>query len=310
VVHYFLAHVPIGIVLVPWRGETGRVTWDPERLDVREHSSSVAAPRLVLGLVRGTPVVGPVRACSLLVIGAVLLAASSGGNCALRPDAEFANVQNRGSRDQCARSCSVFGMFGTVFFLSQFLQTVQATRPRRGTSSFAVDRQPMLLAPVVGLLASASAVSLVVTGSSSGLSLMWLACCDADDAVLGHGSRIIVAGVGMTLFSFGAVALLGSVRRSMKALSTTPRSCELGGSSHRAARRVLLLEGDTSPRRITSRLVRMYLEHWSSRSSWTTLSYRAQEAQRARTGFSNESRDPPPRCARSPHGLGAVTTND
>jgi len=32
------------------------------------------------------------------------------------------------------------------------------------------------------------------------VSLMWLAFCYADDAVLGHGSRIIVAGVGMTLF--------------------------------------------------------------------------------------------------------------
>ena len=59
-----------------------------------------------------------------------------------------------------------FGMFGSIFFLTQFLQTVQGLSPlAAGIRVLPWTAMPMLLAPVVGQLAERwGGKPLVVTG--------------------------------------------------------------------------------------------------------------------------------------------------
>ena len=71
-----------------------------------------------------------------------------------------------------------FGMFGSIFFLTQFLQTVQGLSPlAAGIRVLPWTAMPMLLAPVVGVLAERwGGKPLVVTGLAlQAIGLAWLA---------------------------------------------------------------------------------------------------------------------------------------
>jgi len=194
------------------------------------------------------------------VIGAVLLAAFIRWELrATAPMLSLRNVQeSRFRRDQCDGALVRFGMFGTVFFLSQFLQTVQGTRPRRGTSSFAVDRHAHAARTRRSDYSpSASAVSPGrhrphPSGRQPDVAGV---AVDADDAVLGHGSAFIVAGVGMTLFFVPVASLvLGSVPKIMKdsASGTNAAFRELGGVfGSRCCGAVFSSSGGYLSRRIT-----------------------------------------------------------
>jgi predicted MFS family arabinose efflux permease len=129
-----------------------------------------------------------------------------------------------------------FGMFGAIFFLSQFLQTVQGYSPlSAGLRVLPWTGVMMLLAPLVGVLINrVGAKPLVVTG----LMLQAPACCGWPADQRRHAVRrtwwppFVIAGVGMTLFFVPLASLvLGSVPTALEGVASGTNSAfrELGG---------------------------------------------------------------------------------
>jgi len=181
--HYiFWLNVPIGIVLVPlawWRLHESKGA--PTRLDVP--GALLASGGLfgvVLGLVRGNAhgwtsasVLASFAISAVLLTGFVFYE--------LRSRAPMLNVRlfaNRGfTMVNVMAMLFSFGMFGAVFFLSQFLQAVQGYSPLgAGLRVLPWTGMPMLLAPVVGLLAQRwGGKPLVITGLTlQAIGLAWL----------------------------------------------------------------------------------------------------------------------------------------
>jgi len=240
--HYiFWLNVPIGIVLVPlawWKLAESRGT--QSRLDLRGALLvSGGLLGVVLGLVRGNA--SGWTSSSVLasfVIGGVLLAAFI--RWELRARAPMLNLhlfQNRGfAAINVTALLFSFGMFGTVFFLSQFLQTVQGYSPLgAGLRVLPWTGMPMLLAPLVGILAQRiGGKPLVVTGLIlQAISLMWLALLlTPSTPYTDMVPAFIVAGVGMTLFFVPVASLvLGSVPKELEGVASGTNAAfrELGG---------------------------------------------------------------------------------
>jgi EmrB/QacA subfamily drug resistance transporter len=129
-----------------------------------------------------------------------------------------------------------FGMFGCIFFLSQFLQTVQGYSPlSAGLRVLPWTGVMMLLAPLVGALISRwGAKPLVVAGlllQSAGL--LWLALLiNAGTPYVDMIVPFVIAGVGMTLFFVPLASLvLGSVPAALEGVASGTNSAfrELGG---------------------------------------------------------------------------------
>jgi EmrB/QacA subfamily drug resistance transporter len=240
--HYiFWLNVPIGIVLVPlawWKLTESRGAQN--RLDFRGAILvSGGLLGVVLGLVRGNA--SGWTSSSVLasfVIGTVLLATFIRWEA--RATAPMLNLRMFRNRGFAAINVTAllfsFGMFGTVFFLSQFLQTVQGYSPLgAGLRVLPWTGMPMLLAPVVGILAQRiGGKPLVVTGLIlQAISLTWLALLlTATTPYSDMVPAFIVAGVGMTLF-FVPVAsvVLGSVPKDQEGLASGTNAAfrELGG---------------------------------------------------------------------------------
>ncbi|HWE66690.1 MAG TPA: DHA2 family efflux MFS transporter permease subunit [Acidimicrobiales bacterium] len=129
-----------------------------------------------------------------------------------------------------------FGMFGSIFFLSQFLQTVQGYSPlSAGLRVLPWTGMTMLLAPVVGALAGRwGGRRLVVAGLFlQAVGLLWLGL------LLSPGTpyvdmipAFVLAGMGMTLFFVPLASLvLGSVPTALEGVASGTNSAfrELGG---------------------------------------------------------------------------------
>jgi EmrB/QacA subfamily drug resistance transporter len=240
--HYiFWLNVPIGIVLVPlawWRLHESKGA--PTRLDVP--GALLASGGLfgvVLGLVRGNAH-GWTSASVLasFAIGAVLLTGFVFYE--LRSRAPMLNVRlfaNRGfTMVNVMAMLFSFGMFGAVFFLSQFLQTVQGYSPLgAGLRVLPWTGMPMLLAPVVGLLAQRwGGKPLVITGLTlQAIGLAWLgAIMTPTTPYTDMVPAFIVAGLGMTLFFVPVASLvLGSVTKELEGVASGTNATfrELGG---------------------------------------------------------------------------------
>ncbi len=240
--HYiFWLNVPIGIVLVPlawWKLAESRGT--QSRLDLRGALLvSGGLLGVVLGLVRGNA--NGWTSTSVLasfVIGIVLLVAFIGWE--LRARAPMLNLHLFRNRGFAAINVTAllfsFGIFGTVFFLSQFLQTVQGYSPLgAGLRVLPWTGMPMLLAPLVGLLAQRlGGKPLVVTGLIlQAISLAWLALLlTPTTPYTDMVPAFIVAGVGMTLFFVPVASLvLGSVPKELEGVASGTNAAfrELGG---------------------------------------------------------------------------------
>ena len=124
------------------------------------------------------------------VVGAVALAGFVGWE--LRSDHPMLDIRLFRNRGFTAVNVTAmlfsFGMFGSIFFLTQFLQTVQGLSPlAAGIRVLPWTAMVMVLAPVVGVLAERwGGKPLVVTGLVfQTVGLTWLATVDhADDPVL------------------------------------------------------------------------------------------------------------------------------
>jgi len=129
-----------------------------------------------------------------------------------------------------------FGMFGSVFFLSQFLQTVQGYSPLgAGLRILPWTGMIMLFAPVVGILVERwGAKRLVVTGLFlQAAGLLWLGLLvTAGTPYVDMVPAFVLAGIGMTLFFVPLASLvLGSVAPSLEGVASGTNSAfrELGG---------------------------------------------------------------------------------
>ena len=129
-----------------------------------------------------------------------------------------------------------FGLFGSVFFLSQFLQTVQGYSPLgAGLRILPWTGMPMLLAPLVGILAQRwGGKPLVVVGLVlQAIGLLWLAVIlTPTTAYTQMVPAFIVAGLGMTMFFVPIASLvLGSVHKDLEGVASGTNAAfrELGG---------------------------------------------------------------------------------
>jgi EmrB/QacA subfamily drug resistance transporter len=129
-----------------------------------------------------------------------------------------------------------FGMFGSVFFLSQFLQTAQGYSPLgAGLRILPWTGVIMLLAPVVGVLTERlGGKRLVVTGLFlQAAGLLWLGLLvTAGTPYLEMVPAFMLAGIGMTLFFVPLASLvLSSVPASLEGVASGTNSAfrEVGG---------------------------------------------------------------------------------
>jgi len=129
-----------------------------------------------------------------------------------------------------------FGMFGSVFFLSQFLQTVQGYTPlQAGLRVLPWTGLIMFLAPVVGKLADRVGGRVLVLAGLllQAAGLLWLA--DLLGATTPYADMIpafVLAGTGMALFFVPLASLvLGTAPASLEGVASGTNSAfrELGG---------------------------------------------------------------------------------
>src|SRR3954453_18188594 len=129
-----------------------------------------------------------------------------------------------------------FGMFGSIFLLAQFLQTVQHYSPlQAGLRTLPWTAMPIVVSPIAGLLADRiGGRPVVLTGlvlQAAGLA--WLAAVSSP--TVAYSSLVpafIVSGIGMAMF-FAPVAtmVLGTVRRQEEGIASGATNAlrELGG---------------------------------------------------------------------------------
>jgi len=239
--YIFWLNVPVGIVLAPlawWRLSESRGA--PDRLDIGGVLlSGVGLFGVVLGLVRGNSHgwTSPGVLASFAV-GAVTLAAFVAWE--LRADHPMLDLRLFTNRAFAAVNVTAmlfsFGMFGSIFFLSQFLQTVQGYTPlSAGLRVLPWTGMAMLLAPLVGLAAQRFGGKVLVV---SGLvlqvvALTWLGLLVTPTTpYLDMVPAFVEAGVGMTLFFVPLASLvLGSVPPRLEGVASGANSAfrELGG---------------------------------------------------------------------------------
>src|SRR4051812_49189202 len=237
----FWINVPIGLALIPiarWR---------------LVESYGAKAPLDVLGVVLASAglfgvVLAPVRGNTLgwtsayvltsLTVGLALVAAfvawERRTSTPLLPMRLFAS---RGfSATNIASVLMFFGMFGSIFLLAQFLQTVQHYSPlSAGLRTLPWTAMPIVVSPIAGLLADRiGGRPVVLTGlvlQAAGLA--WLAAISSPTVPYGDlVPAFVVSGIGMALF-FAPVAtmVLGTVARSEEGIASGATNAlrELGG---------------------------------------------------------------------------------
>ena len=239
--YIFWLNVPVGLVLMPlawWK--LSESYGKRSRLDlVGVGLVSLGLFGVVLGLVRGNSNGwGSPTVLGSFVIGAVALAGFLAWE--LRSDHPMLDIRLFRNRAFSAVNVTAmlfsFGMFGSVFFLTQFLQTVQGLSPLdAGIRILPWTAMVMVLAPVVGVLAERwGGKPLVVTGLVlQTVGLAWLATVVTPSTPYSQLIvPFIICGMGMTLFFVPlASVVLGAVPTSLEGVASGANSAfrELGG---------------------------------------------------------------------------------
>jgi EmrB/QacA subfamily drug resistance transporter len=237
----FWLNVPIGLVLVPLAVARLQETYGPEgRLDLPGLGlASGGLFGIVWGLVRGNEqgwasgeIVGALAAGVVLVAAFVVWEAR----------AEHPMLPLRFFRDATFTLANVaslgmyFGMFGSIFLLSQFFQTVQGYSPfGSGLRILPWTLVPMFVAPIAGALSDRIEPKRIVgTGLAlQAAALAWIAAVSTPTTAYAElVGPFAVAGLGMAMF-FAPVAnvVLSSVRpeEEGKASGANNAVRELGG---------------------------------------------------------------------------------
>jgi EmrB/QacA subfamily drug resistance transporter len=237
----FWLNVPIGIVLAPLAARRLSESYGPDsRLDLPGLGLvSVGLFGIVLGLVRGNSVGwGSAEILGSLILGAAFVAAFVAWETRTRaPMLPMRFFRNRTfAATNVASLFMFFGMFGSIFLLAQFLQTVQGYSPlSAGLRTLPWTAMPIFVAPIAGALSDRiGGRPLMAVGlAMQAIGLAWLATISSPTVPYGDlVPAFVVSGIGMALF-FAPVAnvVLSSVRREEegKASGTNNAIRELGG---------------------------------------------------------------------------------
>jgi EmrB/QacA subfamily drug resistance transporter len=237
----FWINVPIGVVLIPFALRRLDETDGPsDRLDLPGLGlASAGLFGIVWGLVRGNgqgwaspEIVGALLAGAVLVAAFVVWELRT--ETPMLPMRFFRN--RTFALTNVASLLMFFGMFGSIFLLAQFFQTVQGYSPfGSGLRILPWTAMPIFVAPIAGALSDriggrplmALGLALQATG------LGWLAAIGSPTT--GYGSFVIpfiVSGIGMALF-FAPVAnvVLSAVRPEEEGQASGANNAirELGG---------------------------------------------------------------------------------
>jgi EmrB/QacA subfamily drug resistance transporter len=237
----FWLNVPIGLVLIPLAYFRLKETYGPaSRLDLPGLALvSTGLLGIVWGLVRGNAVGwSSPQIVGSLAIGAVLTAAFVLWE--LRAPAPMLPMRFFRSRAFAAANLAslfmFFGMFGAIFLLAQFLQTVQGYSPLdAGLRILPWTAMPIFIAPIAGALSDRiGGRPLMATGLAlQAIGLGWLAAVSTPTVPYSQlVPGFVVSGIGMALF-FAPVAnvVLSAVlpREEGQASGANNAIRELGG---------------------------------------------------------------------------------
>jgi EmrB/QacA subfamily drug resistance transporter len=237
----FWINVPIGLVLAPLAFARLDESHGPSKhLDLRGLAlASTGLLGIVWGLVRGNgqgwsspEIVGS------LVVGAVLVAAFVAWELrAAHPMLPMRFFRNRTfALTNVASLFMFFGMFGSIFLLAQFFQTVQGYSPLdAGLRILPWTAMPIFVAPIAGALSDRiGGRPLMATGLAlQAIGLGWMAAITTP--TLGYANLVapfVISGIGMALF-FAPVAnvVLSAVRPEEEGQASGANNAirELGG---------------------------------------------------------------------------------
>jgi len=237
----FWVNVPIGLALVPFAARSLTESHGPNtRLDLRGVGLGAAGLlALVFALVRANALgwtSAPILAG--LIGGALLLTAFLVWEArAPEPMLPLRFFRSRTfSATNAVSFAMFFGVFGSIFFLSQYFQTVQGRSPlESGLMTLPWTGMPMIVAPIAGLLSDRiGARPLMALGLAfQAVAVGWLAAvATVDTAYLTLVPAFVLGGTGMGLvFAPAANAVLSAVRpqEAGQASGATNTIRELGG---------------------------------------------------------------------------------
>jgi EmrB/QacA subfamily drug resistance transporter len=237
----FWLNVPIGIALLPLAARYLTESRGPaDRLDLPGIGlAGVGLLGIVFGIVRGealgwgsTPIVASIAAGVALLVGFV-----AWERRAPAPMLPLRFFRSRAFTATNGTSLAMFfGVFGSIFLLSQFFQTTQGLSPlESGLRVLPWTIMPIFVAPVAGLLSDRiGARPLMASGLAlQAIAIGWLAAVTTPE--VGYGSLVVpfaLAGTGMALvFAPAANSVLSSVRpeEAGQASGATNAIRELGG---------------------------------------------------------------------------------
>jgi EmrB/QacA subfamily drug resistance transporter len=237
----FWINVPIGVVLIPVAAaQLSESRGSVRTLDLRGLAlASSGLFGIVYGLVRSQSLGwGSPEILVPMVLGTVLVLAFIRYELrAPAPMLPMSFFANRGFAVTNVVSLAMyFGMFGSIFFLSQFLQNVLGNTPlQAGVKLLVWTGATMIVAPLAGFFSEryGSRLFMVAGLSLQAIALGWLAVLA--DAHMSYASMVvpfIFAGAGMALvFAPAANAVLSAVRTDQagQASGATNAIRELGG---------------------------------------------------------------------------------
>jgi EmrB/QacA subfamily drug resistance transporter len=218
----FWLNVPVGLALAPLAARRLAESHGPAtRLDLPGLAlATFGLLGVVYGVVRGNPAGwGSLEVVGSIVAGAILLVGFVAWE--LRSAAPMLPMRFFRSRTFAATNgvslAMTFGIFGSIFLLAQFFQTVQGYSPlEAGLRTLPWTGMPMLVAPIAGILSDRIGARPLM---SLGLFLQaaavaWLATVSETDVAYGMlVPAFVLGGTGMALvFAPAANAVLGAVR--------------------------------------------------------------------------------------------------
>ena len=237
----FWLNVPVGLVLAPLAARRLSESHGPSsRLDLPGLAlASTGLLGVVFGIVRGNPAGwGSLEVVAPLVLGSALLAAFVAWE--LRAPAPMLPMRFFRSRAFAATNgvsfTMTFGIFGAIFLLAQFFQTVQGYSPlEAGLRTLPWTLMPMFVAPVAGILSDrVGSRPLMASGLFlQAAAVVWIAL--VSEPTVAYGLLVpafVMGGTGMALvFAPAANAVLGAVRpvEAGQASGATNAIRELGG---------------------------------------------------------------------------------